>query len=235
MKYKASLITSMFNASEDLDMLIKDVIRQTFFTECEWIVMDANNHCKDYDIIKPIADKYENIKLYKLEEDKGVYDTWNKCIEVSTGEYITNWNCDDRRAAWCLERQIVTLDENPEIDLVYNRILETYSPNETFDINTAYGEWPCLDFSIENLMKVNSPHNCPMWRRNIHDRLGFFDLKYPVCADYDMWVRAALSGSKFLKIDEPLALYYRSPVGNSTKESAISGALKEIEEIRSKF
>lgn len=235
MKYKASLITSMFNASEDLDMLIKDVLRQTFFTECEWIVMDANSDYKDYEILKPIADKHENIKLYKLEEDKGVYDTWNKCIEASTGEYITNWNCDDRRAAWCLERQIITLDENPEVDLVYNRILETFVANETFESNTSYGEWTCLDFSVENMMKVNSPHNCPMWRKSLHERHGFFDTKYKICADYDMWLRAAFGGSEFLKIDEILSLYYRSPDGVSTKKSSINLALKEIQEIRSKF
>ena len=235
MKYKASIITSMFDASDYLEFLIRDVCRQTFFSECEWIVMDANYHDEDYQKVKPVSEKNENVRLVKLDEDKGVYDTWNQAIKISDSEYITNWNCDDRRAPWCLQRQIETLDENPNIDLVYNVIMETYEANETFEKNSSKNIWPCLDFSVENLYNVNSPHNCPMWRRKIHDKCGFFDTKYKTAADYDMWVRCVLNGSKFMKIDEVLSLYYRSPVGLSTKQSAMDEAVQEFYEVRSKL
>ena len=43
-----------------------------------------------------------------------------EAIEMSSGEYITNINCDDRRAPWALEHQAKTLITNPDVGLVYN-------------------------------------------------------------------------------------------------------------------
>jgi len=231
----ASIITSVYKSADQIEGLLKDVRRQTFFDLCEWIFVDADSPQNEFDLIKPFADQHENVILHKLEEDKGVYDTWNYCIKNTSAPYISNWNCDDRRAPWALEKQIRALEDNPSASLVYNIILETATPNETFEFNTAQNVWPCLDFSKENMLKVNSPHNCPMWRRSLHDKYGLFNTEYPVCADYDLWVRAIVGGETFLKIDEPLALYYRSPIGNSTKEENLEGAYKEIEEIRQKL
>ena len=232
MDYTASIITSVYNSLDQIEGLINDVRAQTFFEECEWILVDADSPQKEYQLLEPFCSAHKNVHLHKLKKDKGVYDTWNYAIKNSSAPYITNWNCDDRRAPWAIERQVLSLDENPDIDLVYNYILETDAPNETFENNSANRMWDCLDFSAENLYKVNSPHNCPMWRRYIHDDYGFFDTKYKSAADYDMWVRAVVGGSKFLKIDEVLALYYRNPEGVSTKQENVHNAVKEFEEIR---
>lgn len=209
--------------------------RQTFFDLCEWIFVDAASPQNEFDLIKPFADEHENVILHKLDQDKGVYDTWNYAIKNSSAPYISNWNCDDRRAPWALERQIKTLDENPSVGLVYNIILETPRPNETFEFNTSKSVWPCLDFSKENLYRVNSPHNSPMWRRSLHDDFGYFNTEYKSASDYDMWVRAVLGGAKFLKINEPLSLYYRSPDGVSTNSVDLEKNVADFKEIREKL
>jgi|TARA_R110000824_G_scaffold335189_2_gene521769 glycosyltransferase involved in cell wall biosynthesis len=231
----ASIITSVYNSSDQIEGLLKDVRRQTFFDLCEWIFVDAASPQNEFDLIKPFADEHENVILHKLDQDKGVYDTWNYAIKNSSAPYISNWNCDDRRAPWALERQIKTLDENPSVGLVYNIILETPRPNETFEFNTSKSVWPCLDFSKENLYRVNSPHNSPMWRRSLHDDFGYFNTEYKSASDYDMWVRAVLGGAKFLKINEPLSLYYRSPDGVSTNSVDLEKNVADFKEIREKL
>ena len=40
-----------------------------------------------------------------MEEDPGIYDTWNMGIKMATGEFVTNVNCDDRRPEWAYEKQ----------------------------------------------------------------------------------------------------------------------------------
>ena len=231
----ASIITSVYNSADQISGLLEDMKRQTFFDLCEWVFVDAASPQNEFEMIKPFAKAHDNVILHRLEEDKGVYDTWNFAIKSSSSPYVSNWNCDDRRAPWALERQIKTLDENPSIDLVYNGILETPKPNETFECNSAQSMWPCLDFSKENLHQVNSPHNCPMWRRSLHDDFGYFNTAYVSAGDYEMWVRAVVGGAKFLKIPEPLALYYRNPKGVSTHPHTIEESVEEFEEIRSKL
>jgi Flp pilus assembly protein TadD len=45
-----------------------------------------------------------------------------------------------------------------------------------------------------------------MWRRNVHDRFGFFDEKMTVAADYEYWLRISQLFD-FRRISEPLGLY----------------------------
>jgi hypothetical protein len=62
----------------------------------------------------------------------------------------------------------------------------------------------------------NPPHNAPMWRRRVHDEVGLFDETFRSAGDFDLWVRAFIKGSKFLKMGEIHASYYFNPDGIST-------------------
>ena len=84
----ASIITSVYNSADQTEGLLKDVRRQTFFDLCEWIFVDAASPQNEADLIKPFADEHENVILHKLDEDKGVYDTWNYAIKNSSAPYI---------------------------------------------------------------------------------------------------------------------------------------------------
>ena len=62
----------------------------------------------------------------------------------------------------------------------------------------------------------------PLWRKSIHDKCGFFDEDGCNYADdWDMWLRAVNSGSKFKKVDETIGLYLeggRSQQGNNIEQ-----------------
>ena len=49
--------------------------------------------------------------------------------KMSTGEFITNVNCDDRRPSWAYEKQAKLLVDNPDVDLVYNDSYIVHEPN----------------------------------------------------------------------------------------------------------
>ena len=97
----------------------------------EWIILNANPSGKDYEeeIILKYAKKYPNIVYKRLEEDPGIYAVWNQAIKMSTGEFITNINCDDRRAPNALEIQARNLHVNQDVDLVYNDSFIVHEPN----------------------------------------------------------------------------------------------------------
>jgi len=74
-----------------------------------------------------------------------------------------------------------------------------------------------------------------MWRRQIHEKYGFFDAKYRSAGDWEMWLRAASQGSKFKKIDGALGLYYFNPTGISTNPDNFSWKQEEESEIYEKY
>jgi len=217
---KISLITSVFRAEDYIDQLMEDITRQTVFEKCEWIILNANKPGFEYEeeVILKYKEKFPNNIVYeRMEEDPGIYDTWNKGIKMSTGEYITNVNCDDRRAGRGLEKQATALYNNPDVELVYNDSYITHEPNIMFeDVPPDTQKYNFEQFSTEAMLRGNLPHNNPMWKRSIHEKHGYFNQYYKSAGDWDFWLRCAFGGSKFLKHPEVLGVYYFNPTGMST-------------------
>ena len=62
------------------------------------------------------------------------------------------------------------------------------------------------------------PGPMPMWKKEIHEKAGFFNEKLAYAGDWDMFLRMVEVGAKFKKIDVPLGLYYYNSEGLSTSE-----------------
>jgi hypothetical protein len=237
---KVSLITSVYRAEQHIEQLMEDVTRQTIFKDkCEWVILNVNEEGQDFEeeIILKYKEKYpDNIVYKRLKEDPGVYGVWNQAIKMSTGEFITNVNCDDRRAPYGFQKQASVLASNPDVDLVYNDSYLTETPNTIFENipsdNPRYNFEP---FSKEALVRNNIPHNNPMWRKNMHEKYGYFDEKYKSAGDWEMWLRSAFEGSKFMKINAPLGVYYFNPEGISTNPENLGWKEEEEKEIYKKY
>ena len=218
---KISLITSVFRAEDYIEQLMEDVTRQTIFeSHCEWIILNANKEGYDVEeeLILEYQKKYPNNIIYKrLEVDPGIYDTWNMGIKMSTGDFVTNVNCDDRRPPWAYEKQAKLLVSNPDVDLVYNDSYITHEPNIVWeDLKEGTQRYNFEQFSKEAMLRANLPHNNPMWRRSVHDKYGYFNQYYKSAGDWDFWLRCAFGGSKFKKCSDVLGVYYFNPTGMST-------------------
>tara|TARA_R110000824_G_scaffold49483_8_gene138803 strand:- start:20752 stop:22734 length:1983 start_codon:yes stop_codon:yes gene_type:complete len=237
---KISLITSVYKADEHIEQLMEDVTNQTVFNDkCEWVILNVNKKGDDFEeeVIMKYAEKYPNNIVYKrLEDDPGVYGVWNIGIEMSTGDYITNINCDDRRAQPGLEKQAKMLVANPDVDLVYNDSYIVEESNILWkDIKPGNQKYNFENFSKESMLKGNLPHNNPMWRKTIHEKNGYFNDKYKSAGDWDFWLKCVFSGSKFLKHPETLGVYYFNPSGISTNPDNFDWKRREELEIYKKY
>ena len=231
---KISIITSVYDGDEYIRPFLEDITRQTIFEDkCELILINANSPGNEEEVIQEYLEKYPNNIIYKrLEEDPGIYGVWNMGVEMSSGEYLTNANLDDRKAINSLERHARELYTNDDVDLVYADMAITDSPNETFENNTSEGRrYNFSQFSLDDLKMSNMPHASPMWRKSYHDRYGKFDAKYRSAGDWEMWLRGASQGSKFKKINAVLGLYYFNPTGISTNPENFSWKEDEEREI----
>ena len=237
---KISLITSVFDASEHIRQLMDDVTSQTIFKEkCEWVILNANPPGQDEEekVIEEYLQKFpDNITYERLEDDPGIYATWNLAIRKCTGQYITNMNCDDRRAPYALEKQAKTLMLNPDISLVYNDSYIVHEPNVNWDtLPEDSKKYNFEQFSKESMIRGNQPHNNPMWKKQLHDKHGYFREDYGSASDWEFWLRCTFEGEKFLKFPEPLGIYYFNPKGISTDPENNNWKRKEEREIFKKY
>ena len=90
-KPKFTLITVVLNNQTLLEKTIKSVFDQNF-KNFEYIIIDGGSNDGTLEIIKKYNDKLD---YWLSETDKGIYDAFNKGLELSKGEYIGIVNSDD--------------------------------------------------------------------------------------------------------------------------------------------
>ena len=233
---KVSIITSVYDGDEFIEPFLENLTNQTIFDNCELVMINANSPGKEEKVIKKYMKKYDNIVYKKLDEDPGIYGTWNEALKLATGEYITNANLDDRKALHSLEAHAKELYTNPEIGLVYADSYITNNPNETYEDNSAQNrKYNFEQFSKEAMLRGNQPHNNPMWRKSLHDEHGLFDSTYKSAGDWEFFLRCAFGGAQFKKINEVLGLYYFNPKGISTNFENFAWKQEEERAIYTKY
>lgn len=236
MKFKVSSFCSFVNGEKFIKGYIENILEQSFFDNIEFIFLNCNSKEKEEDYILPAANKYKNIKYFKLEKDPGLYASWNICIKkYCSAEMITNWNIDDRKNNQSIEILYKALEIDNELDLAYGYTYISNKANEKYTDNSFSQIYPCSNHSIKNLIQNNSPHCMPMWRKRIHERYGYFDETYKVASDSDMWIRCAINGGKIKMVNHPVGLYYHNPEGASTNPNKLKESIEEVAKMRSKY
>lgn len=221
----------LFKGKKFIKEYLENVLEQTIFETTKFYILDCASPENEYEIIKDYCSKYSNIHYRRLDKDNGVYSAWNTCVEWSNEEYIGNWNVDDRKTPWSLE---VLLDKisKSNLDLVYGKTLVTQKENDRWDTSGSKTFYPCLDHSFDNLLKNNSPHCMPMWRKDLHDRFGYFNEEYMTASDTDMWLRACKGGANMQFVNEVVGLYYENPNGISTNKEKLQELILEVNKVR---
>ncbi len=221
--FSVTIVTSLYKGEKYINSFVENIIAQTIFAQCQLFIVDANSPQKEYEIIQNYLELYPNIRYLSLDERIGIYEAWNLAIKESDSEFITNANVDDLHRHDALELKVKALRENPEVDVAYSDVYYSFLENLPFEIVEKCNLKTNLPTANKfNLLNFNSPHNSPIWRRSLHQKIGYFDPTYKSAGDYEFWLRAAFSGSYFLKIPETLIVYYYNPQGMSTKEQTPS-------------
>ncbi len=233
--YKCSLFCSYYKGEKFIEQYLDNVLEQSAFKDVEFIFLDCNSPENEYEYIKPLADNYDNIKYYKLNKDPGLYAAWNHAIKLCSSDIIGNWNIDDRKNKEGLEVLLKQFDKNPQLDLAYGITYTSRIANEKYIENNYKEIYPVLQHSLQNLLNNNSPHCMPLWRRNLHDRFGYFDESYKTAADGDFWLRCAIGGAIIEMINHPVGLYFENPEGRSTNPETLQTMIQEVQNMRQKY
>ncbi|TSK04504.1 MAG: tetratricopeptide repeat protein [Geobacter sp.] len=207
--YLVSAIVSTYNAERFLCGKLEDLEAQTVADRLEIIVIDSASPGNERAIVEEFQARYDNIRYLRTQKRETVYQAWNRGIRMATGEFVTNANTDDRLRHDAYETLVRTLRERPECVLAYPDMRITRQENATFAAHERFGfrDWP--DFDRLGLLEVCCVGPFPLWRRSLHDEIGFFDERFKSAADYEFWLRAALSYD-FVHVPEFLGLYWLS-------------------------
>lgn len=195
---KVTSIISAYFCEEYLDGRIENLQQQTEKPDIIAVAQRGQGEAK-------ILEKHPTVKVILTDDIPTIYQAWNMGIKAAKTLYITNANADDRLDPNALKIFADILDKYTDFGLVYADV----------DIVTEIGgnpisryEWASGGF--KELMKGCFIGPMPVWRKVLHDRIGYFDESFQVAGDYEMWLRFASRGVKFFHYkDRPLGCYLK--------------------------
>ena len=211
-RYLVSAIVSTYNAEKFLRGCLDDLIQQTIADKLEIIIVNSGSEQDEDSIVREYQKKHNNISYIKTDHREGIYKAWNRAIRVASGKYLTNANTDDRHRKDAFEIMTRTLEENPEIALVYGDQICTDTPNGTFENHHCTEPAKRSEYSKERLLFGCCVGSQPMWRKSLHDEIGYFDESLLCSGDWDFWLRTSQKYD-FKHIPEFLGLYYHNKDG----------------------
>ena len=171
---KITVITVTFNASATLAKTIQSVINQSY-SHVEYIIIDGGSSDGTVEIIK----KYQHKLAYWMsEKDNGIYDAMNKGIRASKGDWVIFMGADDVFYTNDVLFKLFADNKSDSIDFMYGDVI-LKSNGKLFGGSRTYDE----------LVGRNINHQAIFYRKKIFEKMGLFNLKYKILADYEFNLR----------------------------------------------
>ena len=175
-----SIIIPVYNRADLLLRALKSIQAQTF-QDFEILVIDDHSTEDIASVVKDFSVRY-----FKTN-GKGVSAARNTGVRHSTSELIAFLDSDDEWVPTKLEKQVQYLSQNPKCLLVHTN--ETWIRNrqvvrQNFKQQKSGGRI----FSECTNLCIIAPSSI-LVRRSLLDRVGLFDETFPVCEDFDLWLR----------------------------------------------
>lgn len=202
---KISVIIPAFNSAKTIEDTLKSVIAQNW-PDVQIIIQDGGS-CDD---TGAIVQKYPTaLAGWRSEQDQGIYDAMNKGISRATGEIVAILNSDDAWLPHTLERVAFVFLRNPDVGIVSGSI-------EVWE-DLPGGAQVVLRSSLLHMHKgMTVQHPATFVRRNVYERLGLFNTRYRIGADYDFVLRCLLANVPWIILDDILVRMRAGGKGGST-------------------
>ena len=177
---KVSIIISVLNGAKTLQNCFDSISLQDY-KNIELVVIDGESS----DETVQILGKNEDIITRWLSEpDSGIYDVWNKGLEIVTGEYICFIGCDDCFAERSSISEILSLYDSEYCpDLIASKICLVDENGKSLHERGNPWQW-------SKMMKYCSvSHPGLMHHKRLFEWYGKFDTRYKIASDYDFLLR----------------------------------------------
>ena len=179
---KISIITAVYNNCETIAAALDSVLEQTG-ADVELIVIDGGSTDGTLAVLTGYADR---LAVLVSEPDRGIYDALNKGIRWASGEVVGLLHSDDLFADGSVLKRVAEAFADPQVAAVYGDLLYVRKNNP--DEVVRY--WRAGAFSRARLgWGWMPPHPTFYVRRAVYERLGVFNTKYHIAADYDCILR----------------------------------------------
>jgi glycosyltransferase involved in cell wall biosynthesis len=156
---------------------------------------------------------YKVLAQERREGEAGIPSAWNQGIAAATGDMIALLNSDDWYDEDALFEVEEALRQEPAADMVVAPIQLRRKTGEP-----CGGIYPKCLWLSEIMMPL--PHPGCFIQRRLYDRLGLYDTRYQIAADYDFVWRCRKAEVPYLSLSLPLVNMAIGGTANSNRALA---------------
>lgn len=180
MKPVFSIIIATYNSEKYLSRTLDSIIAQNFLNY-EILIIDGGS--KDRTLA--IVEQYKNkIAIVISEKDDGIYDAWNKGVNVATGDWISFLGSDDVFYPDCLMNYYQYIQANHGLEYVSSKVNLLNMDGSMLRTIGKPWDWK----SFRRYMCV--AHVGSMHKSTLYERYGFYDRLYKTAGDYEFLLRS---------------------------------------------
>lgn len=190
-----SIITPSFNQSKYIEACLKSIHSQKGIT-LEHILYDGGSTDGSLDIIKKFKESH-SIELH-IGQDRSQSNAINLGFEKASGDIIAWLNTDD----YYVDDTVLhfvhrVFEEQPSVDIVYCKGNFVSHAHEFIrEAYIAKGEPAEFLFSSVGILQP-----ALFMRRSVFQDIGPINENLRYAMDYEYWIRCAMGGKKFLRVD----------------------------------
>jgi len=181
---KVSIITVCFNSENTIQDTLVSVDSQSY-VNYEHIIIDGKSTDNTLEIVKN-HNSFNRVII--SESDLGIYDAMNKGLRIATGDIIGFLNSDDIYYNSHSLSDIVSNFYDLRINCVWGNLVIV-----DIKFNRVVRRWLGSSYSAKKIkFGWMPPHPTFYIRSNFQKKIGFFNLKYNLSADYDFMLRCII-------------------------------------------
>ena len=202
---KISIITISFNSAKTIEATLNSVLNQTY-KNIQHIIIDGNSSDQSVQICK----KFPHVSKIISEEDSGVYNAFNKGLEIANGDVVGFLNSDD---TFYNNNSLQTIVDGFKkgIDAVHGN-LKFYNHK-----NKVIRNWISKPFEKGAFKKGWMPaHPTFYCRKNIYNKYGNYNELFKIAGDFELMLRfIETKNIKTMFIDKNLVKMKAGGISNS--------------------
>jgi glycosyltransferase involved in cell wall biosynthesis len=215
MKEMISVVMGVYNEPVFLvKQAIDSILKQTY-KHLEFIIINDNPRDVDIDnFIKSYGDP--RIKYHRNIENLGLAKSLNVGIKIAKGEFIARMDADDISFIDRLEKQLLFLNNNSQIDVVGSAAMIID------EIGAKKGLFKCPitseQIKVTALLGVPFIHPTVVFRKKVFAEYDFYyNEDYTTAQDFELWSRL-VHRMNVANLAEPLLYYRKSEYQISTRK-----------------
>lgn len=211
-----------------LSRTLENIAQQTFTDYTVCVINDGGDEQATRAVIEasPLGSNAQDSSRVQLLTTAGgnMEAASNAGLAATTSEYVAIHDDDDLWAPEFLERTVAALEESGAL-MCTTRVVERYERENADGEFEVYEERIFHDglpgMGLQFLFRTNRAVPIGiLYRRSLHELVGFYDESLPVVGDWEFNMRAA-SVADILLVDEPLAYWSLRPDAEGAEANSV--------------